>query len=280
MESKIILFSIMIGLVYILAEAVSRYFFISQNSKFTPFLSFLFAPLTTDTSIFTYVTILLLCLIFGFLLALVAGKVLKAKKIANQKDIEKNLILDFVPEVLIYIDRQFKIRWVSSSFYKEFKVSDIPVEGKRLDRLTFSVFSPENFEYIRKEFSSNKNISLEFRSADGKFWHIISNPAKDENGVLDGYVLLAINITESKQQKEINRRSFEQLENNIEKFATIIDNIRNPLTNVVLLSETSEDKETASQIIYQCGQIEEVISGLDKGWSKSEEIRDFLKKHL
>jgi PAS domain-containing protein len=277
MEYKIILFSIMIGLVYILAEVVSNSVFAARPADF---VSFLFEPLPTNTSILNNAIILLLCFVFGLLLAFVASKVLKAKKIAHKKDIEKNVILDFVPEVLVYIDKQFKIQWVSRSFYNEFNIGEKSVEGVRLDLLSYGKFPPGVVEDIRKEFSSNKNVSRELRTVDGKYWHIISNPAKDENGVLDGYVLLAIDITESKQQKEMNRRSFEQLESNIEKFATIIDNIRNPLTNVVLLSETSQDEKTAHQVIVQCDQIEEVIAGLDKGWSKSEEIRNFLKEHL
>ena len=278
MEYKIILFSVMIGIVYILAEAVSRYFFATQKASFS---SFLFEPLTTSTGIIDNAIVLLLCFVFGVLLAIVGGKVLKAKKIAYQKDVEKNVILDFVPEILIYIDRQFEIQWVSRSFYSAFHVDETSVKGKKLDSQSFSrMLSPEAVEDIRKDFSDNRNISRELRSIDGKYWHVISNPAKDENGVLDGYVLLAIDITESKQQKEMNRRSFEQLESNIEKFATIIDNIRNPLTNVVLLSETSQDEKTASQVIEQCDQIEEVIAGLDKGWHKSEAIRNFLKEHL
>jgi len=275
MEYKIIFFSIMIGLVYILAEAVSR------HAVQMSFISFLFEPLITDTNVFVTTIILLLCLIFGVSLSIVVDKVLKAKKIAYQKDVEKNLILDFVPEVLIYIDKKYKIRWVSRSFYNEFNVNETSVEGKRLDSLSFNVFSHEVPKIITDlHFSKNRNISREMRSANGKYWHIISNPAKDENGVLDGYVLLAIDITESKEQEEMNRLSFEQLESNIEKFATIIDNIRNPLTNVVLLSETSPDAKTAKQVIRQCDHIEEVIAGLDEGWSKSEEIRNFLKEHL
>jgi PAS domain-containing protein len=270
----------MIGLALIIAEAVSSYFLASRNSELT---SFIFEPIKMSPDISLNAVILLLCLIFGLLLALVAGKVLKAQKIAYQRDVEKNMILEFVPEVLVYVDKDYKIQWVSRSFYSEFNVNETSIEGKRLNSLSFNVFShevPKIIEDIYKDFSDNKNVSREMRSANGKYWHIVSNPAKDENGVLDGYVILAINITETKHQEEVNRRSFEQLESNIEKFATIIDNIRNPLTNVVLLSEASQDEETASQIIQQCDQIEDVIAGLDKGWSKSEEIRNFLKEHL
>ena len=276
LEYKIILFSISIGLVYIIAETISRYLSLTQGGP----RYIVFTPLITETEIVIDAAILLICVIFGFLLAVVARQVLKAKQIATQKDIEKNVILDFVPEVLVYIDRQFKIRWVSRSFYKEFHVDEEPVESKRLDSFSFSMFTPEVVEEIRQDFLNNRNISRELCDSDGKYWHLLSNPANDENGVLDGYVILAIDITESKKQEEMNRRSFEQLESNIEKFATIIDNIRNPLASVVLLSEVSEDPDTATQVIEQCDQIEEVIADLDEGWSKSEDIRNFLKEHL
>ena len=130
------------------------------------------------------------------------------------------------------------------------------------------------------EFKINKTIDVEIQSRKGKYWQILSNPAKDENGNVTGYVLLAIDITENKRDEEMKRRSYEQLESNIEQFATVIDNIRNPLSGIVLLSEMSPDQKTAGQVVEQCDEIEEVISKLDEGWAKSEDIRDFLKKHL
>jgi len=281
LEYKVIILSVMVGILFLLAEMLSRW--ISSNPNFENSMGpidFLFEPLTTDQNIFYYLSILILCLIFGFMLARMIKQVLEAKDAARQIGIEKNMILDFVPEIVIYTDKYLHIRWASRSLYTETGISKEDMANKYFDELALNLFERETIIEHVNTFRTNPIMNIEINSKKGKYWQVLSNHAKDENGNDSGYVFLAIDVTKNKHDEEMKRRSYEQLENNIEQFATIIDNIRNPLSSVVLLAEVSDDKKVSDQIIHQCDDIEEVISTLDEGWAKSEDIRNFLKKHL
>jgi PAS domain S-box len=279
LEYKIIVLSVMVGVSFIVAESMST--LISNNpNNLTKYLEFLFEPLTTNQNLFFYISIILLCFIFGFMLSRMINQVLRAKDAAKKNDIEKNMILDFVPEIVIYTDNELRIKWASRSLYTEVGTSKEEMVDRYFDEVALSLFDRETIIEQLNTFRTNPIMNIEMSSKKGKYWQILSNHARDENGNGNGYVFLAIDVTKNKRDEEMKRRSYEQLESNIEQFATVIDNIRNPLSSVVLLAEVSANEKTSEKIIQQCDDIEEVISKLDEGWAKSEDIRNFLKKHL
>ncbi len=74
------------------------------------------------------------------------------------------------------------------------------------------------------------------------------------------------------------KKTYEQIEDNIEKFATLVDRIKNPLMMIVGLAELKAD-ETSRKIVIQV-RIDELITEFDEGWIESESVREFLKKHM
>jgi len=95
----------------------------------------------------------------------------------------------------------------------------------------------------------------------------------------------AINAIELEKAK---LKAFEQIEKNIENYAILVDQIRNPLTIISGITEVKLDgrngdedlKELKEIIMEAVKRIEEVLTNLDKGWLESETIRDFLKGEL
>ena len=71
--------------------------------------------------------------------------------------------------------------------------------------------------------------------------------------------------------------AFEQIERNIEQFAILVDQIRNPLAAISLLVELETDGETREKILAQVQRIDKLISKLDKGWLESERISRYLR---
>ncbi|MCL2549527.1 MAG: PAS domain-containing protein [Methanimicrococcus sp.] len=280
LEHKVVILSVIIGILFILAEMFSNFLSHDPRGRTSWSLAFLFEPLMTGEGLFFVLIILLLCFVFGTLLASLISQVLKAKEIARQKDIEKNTILEFVPEIVIYVTNDDRVKWISRSLYTVTGMAESEIVGKKIDEMAGKLFSPEQMDIFYNEIKVSKLIDIEIQSLKGKYWRILSNPSKDENGDISGYVLLAIDITNTKRDERMKRRSYEQLENNINQFATVIDNIRNPLSSIVLLTEIYENNDTADRVLEQCDEIEKVISILDEGWAKSEDIRNFLKKHL
>lgn len=281
LEYKVIILSVMVGVLFIAAELLSRFFAAGpETGSASDALGFLFEPLTTDQGLFFNLVILLLCFVFGVLLARLINQVLKAKGVAKQTDIEKNMILDFVPEIVIFMTNECNIVWASRSFYTETGLYESDIVGKSIVDMGKILFPAMSAEAMFSEFLEKKEVASELKSFKNKYWQILSNAARDEDGDVTGYVLLAIDITSTKRDEEMKRISYERLEANIQQFATVVDNIRNPLSSVVLLAETSADQNAAKEILKQCDDIEEVIAKLDAGWNDSEEIRNFLKKHL
>jgi len=79
---------------------------------------------------------------------------------------------------------------------------------------------------------------------------------------------------------ELKREAYEQIGKNIERFATLVDQIRNPLAIIVGFAELKvEDKKVSQVIIQQVERIDEVIKQLDEGWIESDKIRKFLRKY-
>ncbi len=85
-------------------------------------------------------------------------------------------------------------------------------------------------------------------------------------------------ITEKKDAERIRMQAFIQIDRNIEQFAILADNIRNPLQVIVGYSALSDD-EITTEIVEQVYRINEIIKQLDQGWIDSENVRRFLRRN-
>ncbi|MDV0446491.1 hypothetical protein MsAg5_03300 [Methanosarcinaceae archaeon Ag5] len=274
LQYKIIILSVLLGFIFLLAESFSR-LVAGSNPRMTV-LDFLFSPLTTDENLFFNLSVLLLCLVFGVLLAHMISRVLKAKEIIQEQNVQRNTAINAIPEILVYFDKNKEIRWANPALYKELRMQSKNFISKKVDAFQFDFFPQD---VITEALDVGENRSIQIRTETGRYWYVTVNPAKDDFGAGIGCVLMAIDITTEKIAEEARRKSYIQLESNIEQFATIVDNIRNPLSTIVLLTEQLNDDKNARQILAECDRIEEVIAELDSGWESSEEIKLFLKKH-
>ncbi len=81
-----------------------------------------------------------------------------------------------------------------------------------------------------------------------------------------------IDVTKLKKVKK-------QVDENIEGFAALVDRIRNPLTILSAYAEMYvKDQEVLEKMRKQINEIIELIKQLEKGWTKSEAIRDYLMR--
>lgn len=85
-------------------------------------------------------------------------------------------------------------------------------------------------------------------------------------------------ISERRRTEEIRRQAFDQIEQNIEQFATLGDQVRQPLQVIAGLSEMDDSKYSA-EIARQAAVINALIDRLDQGWIESEKVRRFLQRH-
>jgi len=100
------------------------------------------------------------------------------------------------------------------------------------------------------------------------------------------YISLGIVLTSfvessrnNKEQLErLKKEAFQQIEQNMEQFAILNDQIRNPLQAIMLNIETV-DADTKELVAQQVQIIEKILNTRDEKYLESEKVREFLRKH-
>ena len=80
------------------------------------------------------------------------------------------------------------------------------------------------------------------------------------------------------QVEQLKREAFQQIEHNMEQFAILNDQIRNPL-QAILLDTTTVDEKTKALVSEQVQIIEKLLDQLDERYLESENVRKFLRKY-
>jgi PAS domain S-box-containing protein len=122
---------------------------------------------------------------------------------------------------------------------------------------------PDELVLIR---SDSERIIIELQTFPFRF--------EDRNSILG----IARDITRRRQDEEEKNRAVRQITKNMEHFAILNDEIRNPLQIILALASLKEE-EVNEKIVRQLQHIDGIINRLDKGYLESQKIRDFLKKH-
>ncbi|TAJ45678.1 PAS domain S-box protein [Methanofollis fontis] len=93
-------------------------------------------------------------------------------------------------------------------------------------------------------------------------------------------VILSImrDIRERIQMEERAVEAFRRIERNMEQFAVLNDQIRNPLQGIIGLAAL-EDSPNMEQIISLAREIDRIVTLLDQGWVESDKVREVLKRH-
>ncbi|TAJ45542.1 PAS domain S-box protein [Methanofollis fontis] len=127
---------------------------------------------------------------------------------------------------------------------------------------------------------SIEGLEVLFRKKDGTMIYLEINSAPVYvDGVVTGFQGVGREITERKQIEHMRSEAFDQIDRNIEQFAALGDEIRNPLAVIVGVADLYCDKEQADRIMEQTRIIDAIITRLDIGWIESEKVREFLRKH-
>ena len=72
--------------------------------------------------------------------------------------------------------------------------------------------------------------------------------------------------------------AFQQIEKNMQQFAILNDQLRNPLQGIIGTADLMEDVHK-EKFIRLATMINEIVRKLDQGYIESEKIREFLRKY-
>lgn len=126
--------------------------------------------------------------------------------------------------------------------------------------------------------SPNRRFEINIRTRDGReipcevTTHLFHNFGK--TAVLG----IARDITERKEIENLKIDTIRKMERNMEQFATLNDQLRNPLQVIVgqvLLGPDCKDEV----ILGQVEEINNIVREIDQGWMESAKIREFLMKY-
>ena len=127
---------------------------------------------------------------------------------------------------------------------------------------------------IRKnEPTTLRDVQYEYGSVS-KVFNIRAFPiSNDRLGVL------LEDVTDYWLEVERRRKAYLQIDRNIEHFAILIDEIRNP-ASVILHHASCCPKGCSDNIMKQAERIESIVMNLERGWLGSEKVRAFLKRDM
>lgn len=86
-------------------------------------------------------------------------------------------------------------------------------------------------------------------------------------------------VTDRVKEEELRIKAYRQIDLNIEHFASLIDEIRNPNSVIIVVAEGLDNKASRC-ILTQAERIESIINRLDEQWIASENIRHFLRRTI
>lgn len=181
---------------------------------------------------------------------------------------------------IMILDLDFKITYTNQSMIR---LMEYHREDEFTGRNAGEFFnSTQKFDEVREDVTRNGNwfgemVLLKYNKSP--FYVLLwMNMVKDETGSPICIMASFIDITDRKQMEAVKRQALEQIEKNIEQFAILGDNIRNPLAVIVGLSSMAPGDIT-DKIIIQAQEIDRIITQLDRGWIESENVRGFIRKY-
>ena len=116
--------------------------------------------------------------------------------------------------------------------------------------------------------------------AGGRYYEISLFPMKDEKGQIMRVAIQTHDVTDLKFIEEaMKREGISRIEQNMEQFMILNDQIRNPLQVIRSLLEFGDDTPFRREIEDQVRIINSLVDKLDRGWVESEKVRAFLIRH-
>jgi signal transduction histidine kinase len=190
-------------------------------------------------------------------------------------------VLDGVSEWVLVLGPDGIVEWSNRSFI-EFMGARGPNDTPWDLRLLFP--PDEVFDELQEIIRSGKLRSGIIRPVQGmngerRMIRFTALPRRSAGLNNRGIYLYGLDVTPSIEMENLKKYTVTQIEKNIEQFAVLGDNLRNPVTAIIGLCDLLEDKETATKIQARAQEIDDLITRIDRGWIDSEKIRNIIRKY-
>ncbi|QSZ67370.1 PAS domain S-box protein [Methanofollis aquaemaris] len=227
--------------------------------------------------IFALVILLLLVTFLGYTVS-----VRKKTEIALRKSEEMfRGIAERSFDIIFITDAEGRYTYLSPSIRRVAGYDPEEFVGK-----SYFVDLDENWRKIVEEANSAlkggnavEGVAVSIRAKDGSPRYLEINAAPIMiGGVVTGIQGVVRDVTERREMEQAREEAYAQIDRNIAQFATLGDEIRNPLSVIVGLADLNCTEEDTERILEQARIIDEIIDRLDKGWIESEKVQAYLRK--
>ena len=146
---------------------------------------------------------------------------ISANRIDNKELNKLRLVFEQTPGAIFILDKEFRFEYVNPSFEQLSGYAKADLLGKAVKELFYHEEIQESRREVVEAMLKGEKWQGELLTHNkngNTYWaNTIAAPFKDENGVLEGYIMIQQNITERKQVEDALRESEE-------KYKTLVEN--------------------------------------------------------
>jgi PAS domain S-box-containing protein len=188
------------------------------------------------------------------------------------------VLANAIPDAVMLLDHNRQIIALNDAMARRLGYVNNPVKED------FSILFDQNGMFTSLEFQVQEIITsgrpVHFEEKDGNEWFEISlipiPPAQGQNIRI---FVQYHDITDHKKfEGQLKKEGITQIEQNMEQFQILNDQIRNPL-QAIMGYVNLDCIKYRKRILEQVGLIDTLVKRLDRGWVESEKVRSFLLRH-
>lgn len=188
-------------------------------------------------------------------------------------------------EGLILIDHLRLIRYVNAEARRILRLvsgtADEDPTGNPLYLISSGVFREHIIRFIDDVSSSGEQMTrvVQVHDLHERWFELHAIPVSDNMALAHGILLIIRDVTiQVDLELETRKAGLSRIEENMEKFQILNDQIRNPLQVLTGLVDI-DDSPLKVRYLEQIRSIDKVIRDFDEAWIRSEKVRRFLLTH-
>ena len=199
-------------------------------------------------------------------------------QITNEKERTIRVLANAIPDPVMLLNRQYEILAANDAMMRRLRGSTALYQEKPVFLPGKNCLSETMKSRIENTFIVQQ--ATRYEEKHGTNWHEITlRPVAGNTPESPLLMVQCHDITDRKHlEQELRAQGLAQIEQNMEQFQILNDQIRNPLQ--ALLGYVNLDCEgNQAQILEQIRRIDDLVRQLDQGWAESEKVRRFLLQH-
>jgi PAS domain S-box-containing protein len=202
----------------------------------------------------------------------------RMEKQAKENERTIKVLVNAIPDAVMLLDHNRQIITLNDAMASRFGHRYTQPHGDSTIRLDRHNMFASIESRLKEVILSNRPVHFEEKDRDEWFEvSFILIPASE--GANHRFLVQYHNITDYKRfEEQLRKDGITQIEQNMEQFQILNDQIRNPLQAIMGFVDL-DCNHYRERILEQIRVIDDLVDRLDRGWVESEKVRQFLIRH-